>query len=245
MNRRWVARVWITIIILGLASGVPAQELWDLWDQTAGTAGFSGTNPDGVWSFHHGEDLIPTHHLLFDESTGNCGHADRFCWFENGTDPSVAINASDVSINVSFGSQWPMPASSLSLHPGNPDHPAPRYSVARWTSPAAESVKARFRVEDLDIDCGAAGDGVDWWLMHGAQMIDNGALTDGACSGVIHSPSVSVAVGDTIDLVVGPGVAGNHGCDSTLVEFSILGEGYIFLDGFDSCDTTAWAGVVP
>lgn len=183
--------------------------------------------------------------VIFDEPVPNCGHTDRFCWFESGGNPSIAINVSDVVIHVSFGSNWPMPARSVSVHPGDPFAAAPRNSLVRWTSPMDGVVTVVFRVEDMDTDCGSSGDGVDWWLMHGDSVLLNGTITDGGTTGSTIWPAEAVAVGDTLDLVVGPGAADNYICDSTLVEMTVHEPVEIFADDFESGDTTFWSSTSP
>lgn len=239
----WIA-AWVIVLGFVAASSAQAQQ-WDLWAETAGTAGFDATNPDGSWSFLYGDTLVSGSQQLFDEPVPNCGHADRFCWFEAGGNPSIAINISDVIIHVSFGSNWPMEAGSVSVHPGDPVVAGPRHSMARWTSPVDGYVEVVFRVEDSDTDCGSSGDGVDWWLMHGDAVLTNGTLADGGTTGLAVWPVEAVTVADTLDLVVGPGPADNYICDTTLVEMTVRQLSVIFIDGFESGDTTWWSATSP
>ena len=115
-----------------------------------------------------------------------------------------------------------IPARSAAMHPG-PD----RDVAVGWRSPIQGRVRVKGRVAMGD---STGGNGVEWSVVRenkeGRQVLVGGAVDTGSSQAIPSAADagtlaeVVVDGGDTLSLVVGA-KGGNHGCDTTIIEFEI------------------------
>jgi hypothetical protein len=85
------------------------------------------------------------------------------------------------------------------------------------------------RIADRHDTC---GDGVDWSVDTGTSSLASGVVPDGGAESFASAEqaanleSVSMAVGDYLYFIVGPGPAHEHSCDSTGLDVTIQPENY-------------------
>ena len=99
-------------------------------------------------------------------------------------------------------------------------HPSPaQAAIVAWRSPISGTVRIQGAIRDLHTAC---GDGVSWRLASGAETLAAGAIPNGGTQTIAdHLGRVHVRVDEPLYFVVGPGAAGDHGCDSTGVDLRI------------------------
>jgi hypothetical protein len=103
--------------------------------------------------------------------------------------------------------------SEVRLHPSAR---VPQFAALRWTAPAAGPVTIVGNVRKVDV---GGGDGVTFEIFVDGAPLFSTALTFGDSVGVAFSETATLAVGSTVDFVVGP--AGGEVNDSTALEASI------------------------
>jgi hypothetical protein len=126
-----------------------------------------------------------------------------------GREPWATLNPSAQPVHTPFNFIWP--PRQVALHPG----PRGRYSVVRWTAPAADrcSIATTFT--------GLFKATTDVHLLHNGRPQFAAQLNmSGSPNSATHTSELAVAKGDTIDFVVGWG-NGNYGSDSTALTASI------------------------
>jgi len=124
-------------------------------------------------------------------------------------EPWVGLNPTSQTIRA-LGITWP--AGHLALHPG----PAGEFSAVRWTAPAPGQVQVAATFTGL-----AERATTDVHLLHNGRSLFTGLLNlKGSPNEVRFQKSLAVALGDTLDCVVGYG-NGNYGADTTGLAFSV------------------------
>ncbi len=124
-------------------------------------------------------------------------------------EPWATLNPSAQPFQTPFSFTWP--PRQVALHPG----PRGRYSVVRWTAPAADrySITATF--------IGLFKATTDVHLLHNGRSQFAAQLNIGdSPNTATHTSELALAKGDTIDFVVGWG-NGNYGSDSTALTATI------------------------
>jgi hypothetical protein len=189
----------------------PCITIWGLLNETG----------DGPVSRHAAESLPlvrkldPTRLVLFNSGRWDLAHsgggvfAKLDWWRMAGDEPWAARNPSKNPVETPFNFIWP--PGQAALHPG----PRGEYSVARWTSPAADryTVAATF--------AGMARATTDVHVLHNGRSLFDGVLNiGGQPNTATHTGDVTLAKGDTVDFVVGWGNE-SHSSDSTAVTATI------------------------
>ncbi len=139
-------------------------------------------------------------------------------WGSDAT-PWLGSNPSDRAIQV-LGINFP--PKSVAMHPGQSED-----VVVEWHSPIQGKVKLAASLTHAQ----AGSNGIEWWVEHDTHStrknLGSGS-TNGTGTQRIPSDnrqhalqdSVVVSPGDVISIVVGP--KGDHRCDSTLVDWTII-----------------------
>ncbi len=133
------------------------------------------------------------------------------------TPPLVFHNKTTTTQTYSSVTQ---PADVLNLHPG----PSGEKSVVRWTSPFAGTVAIKGRFQGLDYQ-GATTDVSIKWSGAAQPLFSSFLGLNGQSQTTAYSLTATVAVGDTIDFIVGYG-NGYYGADSTGLAASIVKTAY-------------------
>jgi mono/diheme cytochrome c family protein len=133
-----------------------------------------------------------------------------------GATPNMVANSSDMHVRVP-GNLKPH---SIAMHP------APTLRVAAgWLSPVSAALKIEGKVQHAHPEC---GNGVTWSL-----EVRRGETRQRLAVGVAQGPNVvpvgpfepvPVRPGDLVSIVIGPR-DGNHACDLTAVDLSLVGDG--------------------
>ncbi len=143
------------------------------------------------------------------------GKPNLFAWRNDADCPNCVANATGAEVR--FGTIT-MPAKTVSIHPG------PATDVAAvWTSPIAGEVRLSGKLTDYDPNC---GDGIAWELRHvpakgDAKKLAGSKVANGKAAefGMPNSLTVTVAIGDRVELVVKRNA--EYTCDTTGVEFVV------------------------
>ncbi len=121
---------------------------------------------------------------------------------------------------------------SLFVHPANAGH-----VVLAWQSPMTGTVSISGELRDGD---GSCGNGIDWYIDRGTTPLAEGSLVNGGTRALDDPDLTSVPViqGDFVYLIVT--AAGDHSCDTTMVDLTItaedeldLGDGLVAYYPFD------------
>ncbi len=177
-------------------------------------ADFSSTsNPNGVWSYGT-RATIASPFVAFPESGGfDIGDAVQG-WHDAGTSspPYVGINTTAAPVS---GLTVTVPTGVLDMHPGSDG----TYSDVEFTANFAGPVTVTAVFSGIDV----GGTTTDVHVLHnGAAIADGDVNGYGDVSTVAPGPlAVTVAVGDTIDFVVGFGTNGSYNSDSTSLAANI------------------------
>jgi hypothetical protein len=147
----------------------------------------------------------------WDLSGGDGGVFARMNLWHNpaGREPWATLNPSAQPVETPFQFTWP--AQQVALHPG----PRGEYSVVRWTAPAA----GRYT-------CAASFAGlfhatVDTHVLHNGRPVWSVSLNvEGRPNAATNRAGLDLALGDTLDFVVGWG-NGNYGSDSTALTVAL------------------------
>ena len=124
-------------------------------------------------------------------------------------EPWVALNPTKRTIEA-LGITWP--AGHLALHPG----PENQFSVVRWTAPAPGEVQVSAVFTGL-----AERATTDVHVLHNGRTLFKGVLNlNDSPNEAAFRKTLSVAPGDTIDCVVGPGNK-HYGADTTGLAFTV------------------------
>lgn len=166
--------------------------------------GYSGTqNPNGVWTYGWSTALggaLTVYPNSF-VSEGATNWSDYS--IESSGDPNVVgVPADDVGKDV--------PADTMAFSPG----PENQFSSCRFTAPAAG-------VYNIQASFTALGTGAPHvYILHNGASLDDQLLTQGVLwSG--SASSVSLAQGDTVDVVIGVGLDGFFASDETTFTFDV------------------------
>jgi hypothetical protein len=172
-------------------------------------------NPSGPWSYRQ---AIGSRRPLLDEFWTDQAfypgletwHGQQISMDERDKLPFVGVNTSGSDAHP-FNIDWP--AGALLVHPSSTSA-----VVVRWRSPGPGTIRIRASVIDRDNNC---GDGVSWSIrLRDQQLVAKGAFPNGGSAGVRSGP-YRVDAGSLLELRVGMGAGGNHGCDSTQVGLRI------------------------
>lgn len=167
------------------------------------TTDFStASNPNGVWTYGY-TTTFPA------ADAGDAGTLVVFSTNTNGAwfDPNnVNLGAPAVFRNDTGAAINGVAPGELSLHPGN----LGEYTIVRWTAPRSGTFSVHVEFKDGDI-----GD-TDGFLLHNGVTLVTEASTSTAGT---HDRTVTVALGDRLDLAVGP--KGSFLYDSTPVVFTV------------------------
>ena len=180
-----------------------------------------------VWRFlqsptleHNSRDYL----LLREFNTASESIPGLDCWQPASSSnalPAVCKNAR-ADNPFPLGVNWP--AGTLLVHP-LPD----RLAGVAWRSPGRGTVSVLGRIADRHDTC---GDGVDWSVDTGTSSLASGVVVNGGAESFASAEqaanleSVSMAVGDYLYFIVGPGPAHEHSCDSTGLDVTIQPENY-------------------
>ena len=172
-------------------------------------------NPSGSWSYRQ---AVGSRRPLLNEFWTDQAfvpgletwHGQQISMNERDKLPFVGVNTSGSDAHP-FGIDWP--AGALLVHPSSTNA-----VVIRWRSPGPGSVGIRAAVIDRDSNC---GDGVSWVIrLRDQATVAKGNFPNGG-SASVRSSAYRVETGSLLELSVGMGSAGNHGCDSTQVNLRI------------------------
>lgn len=202
-------RCFAAVAVLVLAAAPMAQALsWNL------TSDFSSSsNPSGAWSYGW-ESTLGGDLTLYDKNftDGNGDHWIASSISSNYDIPTIWKNTSSYSL-------YEVAPGEVSLHPGQDG----QFSVARWTSSIAGTVT-------VTVTFGAGDSGaMSYYIVDDGVVINSWLNQDGT---VTYSYTTTVAVGDTIDLLVGVNTVGTS--DDT-----------IYYCGNTPLDVTITTGAVP
>lgn len=171
-----------------------------------------GANPDNtVWSFlsvplsqvHTGPYSLLSNFQA--PCSGWSGAGTGWCWRNSAGSLEPAVWTNDQSQIYS----------TPYIEAGMPHlHPSPTEAVVvRWTSPVAGKIRMLGKFADVDSVC---GNGVKWWIDQNTTTIAQSLLSNTSPGeGKVFDKSLTVAIGDEIKFIVGPGAGGNHVCDTT------------------------------
>jgi hypothetical protein len=168
------------------ALAIPA-EAWD----AAGDFS-SVTNPNGVWSY--GWSLtLGSPFILYTSNTTSFSGTGLSGWLAPATFPLILKNET-TQVIVGNGTTTYQPG-QLAEHPG-----IGSYSVVRWTAPYAGVFTLAATFSGLSV----VGDSVDVHILNSGVSIFNSTVI-GSPNPTSYSGSQTLALGDTIDFVVGWG----------------------------------------
>jgi hypothetical protein len=155
----------------------------------------------------------------WDLSGGDAGVFAKMNLWHNpaGREPWATLNPSDRPVETPFQFTWP--PRQVALHPG----PHGEYSVIRWTAPAA----GRYRYDAAFAGLFQAT--VDTRVLHnGRPRFDATLNLQGQPNAAHNQGDLDLALGDTLDFVVGWGNA-SYGSDSTALTLNIKSDtGQVF-----------------
>ncbi len=203
--------------------------------------GAAPTNPDGAWTLMYSLDLTRTSSgnfrkmTTYDPDYGGVTGANYWqspTFSEPGPLQEVVLGKNNTGTDDPFG--LPLPRGAVGLHPLTS-----RAVVLAWTSPIDGVVNVSGAVTDGD----PSGDGIDWHVLraptgpcgapadacpHASALTEltGGDLPNGAQQFSDGSPAnalngLSVATGNTIYVVVGPGSSGDYFSDSTVLNVKV------------------------
>ncbi len=203
--------------------------------------GATPTNPNGAWTLMYSLDLTRTSSGSFRRMTtydpnylgvtgANYWQSPTFS--EPGTLQEVVLGKNNTGTDNPYGLL--LPRRAVGVHPLSS-----RAVVLAWTSPINGVVDVSGAVTDGD----PSGDGIDWHVLRaptgpcgapadacsrGSDLtnLTSGVLTNGAQEFSDGSPAnalngLSVATGNTIYVVVGPGPNGDYYSDSTVLNVTV------------------------
>lgn len=196
-------RLLAAVIVLGSMVGI-SQAFYDASTDFSITNG----NPNGVWSYGYSTTLGGTYvadSFTVTPLTGLDGWTADLSGTKN---PSVMKNTTNGALAASTARWAPF---QMTMHPG----PTGEYSVLRFTAPSTGlfNFVAAFIGQDV------VGTTTDVHVLK-----NNGVLWSSTVNGYLNttskSSSVALAVGDTLDVAVGPNTGG-YFFDTTGVEFTV------------------------
>jgi hypothetical protein len=175
-------------------------------------------NPNGAWSYGYSATVGGTFNPFTNSFTSLFGNANFHGWSPPVLHPFVALNGAGTTEQ---GSGLRLPAGGLGLHPGSDvDN---NYAVVRWTAPTSGlyNISAAFVDRDAsDILLPGATTDVHV-LLNNISLYDALINKDGWGLGPMpFNGTLSLAMGDTLDFLVGRGSNTFHQ-DSTGLSASI------------------------
>lgn len=211
-NISFILTILFTAMVFHVGA-VPAHAD-DLEDDLFGSFDMQNVRGDfGTWSYLYSGagSLDPAAFVDFTDFSE--GYSQTLgVWTFMGGNPSVGANLTEAAQQY-WSPNWTAPGRSVFPHP-SPD----RHAVVRWTNGLARTVNVQFEFKDMDDDC---GDGVNWLVRKGSVDQATGSFGNGSGSGPQTLPPLSMGKGASLDFVVGPGAANDHGCDATELDIQI------------------------
>lgn len=200
-STRWGAAALTPLALAaGVLLAVPAAQAVPLGDLALDYGNAASINPNGVWSYGWEQSLNAAFYL-YDTPTGTQWYASAHR--SGDYTPSVWKNTgSSYAYGVGPG--------EVSLHPGWDGS----FSVVRWTSPVAGEVTVE----------GHFGAGDMGWMSYYVAVNQQTAQQWLTAPGTeAYAFTTQVAVGDTIDFIVGVPIGGGYGFGNTPVAALVSG----------------------
>ena len=181
-------------------------------------------NPNGVWSYGSENEVGPGFELM--TFIGGASMDNRVImeyWTHAPmTQPTIYHNATSQTALSLFG-QAVRPPGTVVLVAAPPGAPNP-CAVARFTTPAGAGGTYRVETEVVPDAHGSWQGGTDYHVLKNGTEIFGQALPAGASTG--YTNVLSLAAGETIDFVLGPGQAENNKAKSLQVRARVATVGH-------------------
>jgi hypothetical protein len=228
MRARFFFAVVVALLLVAPTSALAAT--WDLAIDFAATGDSSGPwakdiGGNTVWYFKLAPTGSPTNPTVYSNSA--LAWTTTYSWMPPGTPglkgwarspgglPHVSVNTGADAISTTTP-PFTWRSGKVLSHP-MPAGDAWPYSVIEWKSPVAGNAGGSITLTDVD---GGGGDGFQYWILKNSAQLDTGTVPNGGTVTETLTDEV-VSSGDSIYVVLGPGVAGLHSYDSTQIDMSI------------------------
>jgi hypothetical protein len=240
------------VVMLGSGSS-QANPVWDAAVDLTETSIDNGENPNGAWSYGYRNTVASVEFTALPL----CGQFPYYepgftglkGWFNSGSGlwgqlPVVLKNTTDTPLIGGGANEVTVAPGGLLMHPGENS----AYAVLRWTAPSSATADVAVTFTGL----GYYPEG-DFWTTTDVHVVKNGvSLFDADVTGGLPAPTnvqsysvlgMSVATGDTIDFIVGPGPGGEFGGDSTGIsaQITVPEPSSLILSGIGAVSLLAYA----
>jgi hypothetical protein len=173
-------------------------------------------NANGQWTYGYrsavlGSSLTLFTNTLLEHTNAVSSVPNLEGWVGQSGYPVVATNTSSAPIPIATSS---LGLQELGMHPDKGSL-ATTYVIARWTAPASSTFGVSYTWRDLDA---ISGDGFSADLVYVnsssvASSLFNASVSNGSFTS--NSQSITLAAGEHLDFIVGPGAAGDYNYDTT------------------------------
>jgi hypothetical protein len=221
--RKPIRRIAITLLTFGALFGMSKSRVDAAGPSYDAEAEFSvtGTNPSGVWTNRHTDDLIRDgDYPLLPNFAANRGlflpsPPGAPMYFD---DTFQGIARCPAGCQLSAVSFVPIDADELWMHTGEDTGPQDLLglTVVQFTAPLAGSFSISLSFDDIDADNG--GDGIDWFVDTGTENLAAGTIKNSS-SGPVSLSGVQSVPGENINFGISP--KGSAFFDSTSLKATL------------------------